>query len=527
MKYALVLLSMVTAVALLSAPTIAEAPNLVNYQGILTDTGGTSLNGTFDLSFRIYADSSQAADDLWSERHTGVVVDDGLFNIILGSVSYLPDSLFAGGERWMGISVGGDPEIYPRMQITSVPWAMRATVADSANAAPVGSDGDWIVAADDMYSTVSGDVGVGTTSPLTDLHVEETDIALPGNALYNDVVVVEDSDAGLGLYSDTGGSYGSVLSLGEIDGGVLNNKWSIYRTTGGSSLLRFSFGADANYVANPAIMTMRSNGYVGIGTGFPDRLLELYDIVSNAYLRLTSGSYLGSILELKNATAGAAALGKIHFLNNSDYSEASITFYSNPSLMQAGLYFYTNASCRMMINRDNGRVGIGTITPDEMLDVVGNVLVGGTVTAEILRLTSGADVAEPFDVAGTDTIEAGMIVAIDPESPGKLKVCDNPYDRCVAGIVSGAGGLSPGMLMGQEGSEADGEYPVALTGRVYCWADASSGPITPGDLLTTSNTPGHAMKVTDYERAQGAVLGKAMSSLDEGRGLVLVLVTLQ
>jgi hypothetical protein len=83
------------------------------------------------------------------------------------------------------------------------------------------------------------------------------------------------------------------------------------------------------------------------------------------------------------------------------------------------------------------------------------------------------------------------------------------------------------MLMGQEGSVADGAYPVALTGRVYCWADASNGPIAPGDLLTTSDTPGHAMKVTDYERAQGAVLGKAMSTLDEGQGLVLVLVTLQ
>ena len=58
-------------------------------------------------------------------------------------------------------------------------------------------------------------------------------------------------------------------------------------------------------------------------------------------------------------------------------------------------------------------------------------------------------------------------------------------------------------------------------------ADASKGPIQPGDLLTTSNTPGHAMKVTDYTRAQGATIGKAMGSLDEGQGLVLVLVALQ
>jgi len=68
---------------------------------------------------------------------------------------------------------------------------------------------------------------------------------------------------------------------------------------------------------------------------------------------------------------------------------------------------------------------------------------------------------------------------------------------------------------------------VALTGRVYVWADASAGPIRPGDLLTTSDTAGLVMKVTDYERAQGAIIGKAMSSLDEGQGLILVLVGLQ
>ena len=68
---------------------------------------------------------------------------------------------------------------------------------------------------------------------------------------------------------------------------------------------------------------------------------------------------------------------------------------------------------------------------------------------------------------------------------------------------------------------------MALTGGVYCWADAYNGSIQPGDLLTTSDSPGHAMKVTDYAKAQGAIIGKAMTSLEEGRGLVLVLVTLQ
>ena len=87
--------------------------------------------------------------------------------------------------------------------------------------------------------------------------------------------------------------------------------------------------------------------------------------------------------------------------------------------------------------------------------------------------------------------------------------------------------MKPGMLMGHRGTEADGANPVALTGRVYAWADASYGAIEPGDLLTTSDTPGCAMKASNYLRAQGAILGKAMTNLAEGEGLVLVLVTLQ
>jgi hypothetical protein len=120
-----------------------------------------------------------------------------------------------------------------------------------------------------------------------------------------------------------------------------------------------------------------------------------------------------------------------------------------------------------------------------------------------------------------------MLVSIDPASPGKLRLSAQAYDRRVAGVISGAGNLKPGMIMGQEGTLADGQYPVALMGRVYCWADASQGAIEPGDLLTTSNTPGHAMKAADAVKAQGAIIGKAMTGLKEGKGLVLALVNLQ
>ncbi|MBI5387073.1 MAG: hypothetical protein HZA90_20575 [Verrucomicrobia bacterium] len=151
----------------------------------------------------------------------------------------------------------------------------------------------------------------------------------------------------------------------------------------------------------------------------------------------------------------------------------------------------------------------------------------GRVVTQVLQITGGSDLSENFEINAPRALQPGMVVSIDAEHPGELRLSTGAYDRTVAGIISGAGGVSTGMLMGQIGTKADGKHPVALTGRVYCQADASNGAIQPGDLLTTSATPGHAMKVTDHARAQGAILGKAMTSLPSGQGLVLVLVSLQ
>ncbi len=153
----------------------------------------------------------------------------------------------------------------------------------------------------------------------------------------------------------------------------------------------------------------------------------------------------------------------------------------------------------------------------------------GRITTQELAITGGSDLSEQFDINAPKTpVEAGMLVSIDPQNPGKLIPSDEPYDRKVAGIVSGAGGVKPGMMMGQNGTIANGEYPVALSGRVYALADTSEGgEIKPGDLLTTSRIPGYAMKATDAEKRSGAVIGKAMTSLKTKKGLVLVLVSLQ
>ena len=151
-----------------------------------------------------------------------------------------------------------------------------------------------------------------------------------------------------------------------------------------------------------------------------------------------------------------------------------------------------------------------------------------TTITPILQITGGSDFSEMFDVRSEQKIEPGMLVVIDAKNPGSLMLSSKVNDRRVAGIISGAGGVKTGMTMGQKGSIADGKYPIALTGRVYCFADASTSAIEPGDMLTTSSTIGHAMKVKDPNSAAGAMIGKAMTELKQGeKGLVLVLVNLQ
>jgi hypothetical protein len=166
----------------------------------------------------------------------------------------------------------------------------------------------------------------------------------------------------------------------------------------------------------------------------------------------------------------------------------------------------------------NGNVGIGTTTPSELLEVNGNVLVSGDI-----RL-AGADCAEEFDVALDPATEPGTVMVIGDEE--RLQRCSRAYDRRVAGVLSGAGNYRPGFVLGKDPSKTD-RLALALCGRVYCKVDAGHASIDIGDLLTSSTTPGHAMKASDPRRAFGAVIGKALSALPAGTGVIPILVALQ
>ncbi len=218
---------------------------------------------------------------------------------------------------------------------------------------------------------------------------------------------------------------------------------------------------------------------------------------------------------------GGTGLLGMRISNSSTQGHWDLVVGGTGNSFPGGLAIADESVARLVIT-EAGNVGVGTTTPERKLDV------NGWARVHVFEVTGGSDVSEAFQVNADRTVEPGMVVCIDPERPGELRLSDGAYDRTVAGVVSGAGGISTGMMLRQAGSIADGAHAVALTGRVYAWVDAdANGAVRPGDMLTTSPTPGHAMRVDDHARAAGAVIGKAMSPLESGRGLVLVLVNLQ
>jgi hypothetical protein len=139
-------------------------------------------------------------------------------------------------------------------------------------------------------------------------------------------------------------------------------------------------------------------------------------------------------------------------------------------------------------------------------------------------ILNNADCAEDFDILESEQIEPGTVMIIEQE--GKLRQSNIPYDKRVAGVISGAGDYKPGLVLDKKQSH-NIRKSISLVGKVYCKVDAQSSPVKVGDLLTTSFTAGHAMKAYDPLKAFGAVIGKALRPLETGKGLIPILIALQ
>lgn len=526
--------------------SMADTPLMMNYQGFLADSAGAALTGDYEMVFSIYDDADNGTQ-LWSSGPIYVTVDAGYFSYVIGADSALSPECFNGADRWLGVQVLPDAEIRPRVRLTSVPYAYQTLKSDTA---AVG--GGWVVTGggrDDTYTypynvtgtsvgvgtdlpssrldvdepgsldpftvgtagqqnlivTNEGTVGIGSNvDPEVSLHVQGADIGLWSYHLHDEDIVVEDDTAVIGLYSQNDGYKGSAVVFGHLLEGSLLDKWAIIKETHnapfGGNGLRFTYSTDADHTDDVPFMRIDTSGGVSIGAMYPG--------AHKLYVLGTGASTDSAAVVINNSSTDGIAL---HCTATSSDLPLLVSQYGSGPILRCDSW--TGEWHPVFTVENNGRTKVRGVL--EIQSLIGETLI---------EMGEGLDYAEGFDVSDNSSVEPGAVLVIDPDNPGQLTVSSRPYDRTVAGIAAGANGLGSGVRLGA----GQFDFDVALAGRVYCNVDASFGAIQPGDLLTTSPTPGYAMKVTDYTRAQGAILGKAMQPIEQGqKGSILVLVTLQ
>lgn len=353
----------------------------------------------------------------------------------------------------------------------------------------------------------NGSVGIGTTNPQGELHINGAN--QNGNAVP--------------LFKLTDTSTNQIFT---IDNGVNANDFRIVTWGGTTGNLELQAGSNGNQ------MVLNSSGNVGVQAANPLSVLQVGSPVNGLATPSTTFSLINP-----SGDAGLTLSSYVPSLNQTQ--PVGGIFASAASGWSSVLHFRTNNNWgnptveAMTIN--GGNVGIGTTTPAYRLDVAGQIHSSGGVvfpdgtsqTTAFIPSNCGADYAESVEVTGDRTkYEPGDVLVIDPNAPGKFLKSNQSYSTLVAGIYSTQPGFV-GRLHPKDAETDKTEVPMAMVGRVPTKVTTENGPIKVGDLLVASSTLGHAMKGTDRSLLTGAVIGKALGSLDSGTGVIEVLVTLQ
>ncbi len=491
----------------------ANIGGMFTYQGQLAENGSPA-EGDFEFSFALYDDPA-AGVQAGSTITQVLTVANGLFAATLDF-----GNVFDGTALYLEIGVrpdgNADPftTLSPRQALTAAPYALTLRPGADVVGNTTSDATLW------LHNTA--------TSSATSYAVRgETDSASSSAAaVYGRITSTSPGGYSAGVRGVNEGTGGNGIGVWGSQNG---SGWGLYGTsvTGyGAFLTASSAGGRGMYARGG------SNADADIVLGGSSSSDDDGRIVSDP-------SYSGSDIYLTSNDAVVVQLDADASNEDADFfieDKDNNTIFNFDESGQFSLYEPGVGEMIEMVTTELGTDGAQITLRNNagqatiVLDAEYNAGGDGRITTEVLQITGGSDLSEQFEIqagaAGTAP-KAGYVVSIDAAHPGELSVSSQAYDRTVAGVISGAGDVQPGMLMGQKGTQADGQYPVALTGRVYVWVDAAYGSVEPGDLLTTSNTPGHAMRASDHNQAQGAILGKAMTSLTSGRGLVLVLVSLQ
>jgi hypothetical protein len=376
----------------------------------------------------------------------------------------------------------------------------------------VEANSNWITNGASIYNKNGGFVGIsaGPFTPEERLHVSNGNILISGGS--NPMLKFRAGVNDIGFVQATGGDMRIGIATANTTGQVAlmaqgENRVYVHGNTINTSTMEFH--QDNNHIGS---LTANSSGDISIVTTQADGLVRLNTqlYVNGTQNRVGIGTSLPSeTLQVAGNTlissGGILSIAKTSGLKTIEIKP------TESGADGASMLLYNNA-------------GVATIEIDaDFGDGDGRV-----ITSE-LQIRGGSDLAENFDITDAEEkyLKPGMLVSIDTEKEGLLCITKQSTDKKVVGIISGANGIKPGMLMGQQGTIAYGKYPIALAGRVYVLCNKEGGEIKAGDFLTSAAQRGYAKKAENLKQAQGAIIGKAMGKADSKTGYVLVLINLQ
>jgi hypothetical protein len=572
-KY-LVLFAVIALISLTAGiATAAVVTNSITYQGKLTNAAGSPLTGTYSVTFKLY-DASTGGTTLSTDTHS-VTATNGLFTTTIAVNS----AVINGRSLWLGIKVGSDAEMTPRQEIRPVPYALSLrpdawiTGTDVSSALNLQNTGGG--KALNVSTNAFGSKGIYV---VTDGQQSAAVYAI-ANGIQSNAVVGETSADGPAAVAGLTTGKGSYGLYGKTTGGP--GSMGVYTITSGPSsagVYTITTGDNSNGVhasvsgknSNGVDVVTAGSGSKGVnvftgGAGSPGAEVVTAATNSNGINISTSGSGSTGIYVVANGQQTPA----IHAIANgyksnavvgetsADYSPVvhGMTTGNASHVIDAtttgsashGLLAIAEGSGSYGVwAGTSGKYGHGVFAHSSGSESYGVLAVSdqdSALFADTLRPdhaygvetndkmyamsfdTTHIDVAEYFPVWGDP--EPGTVLVIGADKT--LEKSSVAYDTRVAGIVSSA----PGMSLGIRKEGNPNEAAVAVAGRVPCKVDTTHAPIHAGDLLTTSDTPGYAMKADPVEIGgimiyrPGTIIGKAMESFESGTGTIEVLVTLQ
>jgi hypothetical protein len=342
-------------------------PEQLSYQGYLADAADSSaVSATLEMTFRLFA-ASAGGTELWSETHSEVVVSGGLFQVLLGSQTAFPDGLFDGSQLWLQTEVGSEV-LSPRKPVVSTAYSQKSEEADYATSAEWAVDAQHAIYADTAQFGMSGG----------------------GWTVDGDNVYRESGKVGIGTASP--------LTELDVNGSV--NALTYYGD--GSHLTDLPTTSDGDWAISGDDISAAVSGKVGIGISPPD-----------AKLHVRSGSGIGQQLKL-----GDGNQPSYEWLFDADAS-------ANLNITNEGGGSPVTALCL----KSDGKVGIGTTTPAEMLGVAGVIhsTAGGFKfpdgTTQTTAATGGAGDGHSLDADDGNPVDALYVdadgeVGIGTTSPG-------------------------------------------------------------------------------------------------------------